>query len=170
MLRNTVIDSLRIVEVEVIDTNAPQSQALIVLDCTTGLGNAESTPLRLDYFDWLQSTVQTTKVNGEFKSTGICRAGGSRLLNIPTSLQLLQVYPNPFTSLTTIEYVLLKDIRVNITITDAFGRPVTTLLDAPQVMGSQQISFDASQLPSGVYRCVLQTPTETHMRVLTLVK
>ncbi len=59
--------------------------------------------------------------------------------------------PNPFDRTTAIRYELDVAARVTLTVSDALGRTVATLVDAPAPAGAHAVTFDAGQLPSGVY-------------------
>ena len=70
---------------------------------------------------------------------------------IPEVFTLYQNYPNPFNPSTTISYDLPKRAHVLITIYDVLGRNVRTLVNEESPAGSYRVTFDASNLPSGVY-------------------
>lgn len=65
--------------------------------------------------------------------------------------KLNQNYPNPFNPSTTIEYTIDQRSFVSIKIYDVLGREVTALNNKIQNAGTYSISFDASELTSGVY-------------------
>jgi len=62
-----------------------------------------------------------------------------------------QNYPNPFNPSTIINFSLASDSKVSLKIFDVLGQEVATLVNGQLSAGSQKISFDASQLNSGVY-------------------
>jgi hypothetical protein len=64
---------------------------------------------------------------------------------------LAQNYPNPFNPSTTIEYSLERDGNVEIEILDILGRRVTTLVNENQQRGIHSVTFNASNLSSGIY-------------------
>lgn len=70
---------------------------------------------------------------------------------IPNQFTLLQNYPNPFNSKTVIAYELFKGSNVNLFIFNDLGQKVATLVSKFQPAGKYQISWDASEFPSGVY-------------------
>jgi uncharacterized delta-60 repeat protein len=59
--------------------------------------------------------------------------------------------PNPVVSSTMIQYELPEDGHVSITLYDALGRQVGTLVNASHKAGSYRINFDASRLQKGVF-------------------
>ncbi|MBK7865849.1 MAG: choice-of-anchor A family protein [Ignavibacteriales bacterium] len=70
---------------------------------------------------------------------------------IPTEFSLDQNYPNPFNPSTVIRYSIPFDADVNITVYNTVGQEVTVLAKESVVAGIYSTSFDASNLPSGVY-------------------
>ncbi|MCH8123294.1 MAG: T9SS type A sorting domain-containing protein [Bacteroidetes bacterium] len=70
---------------------------------------------------------------------------------IPTTLRLLQNYPNPFKQTTTISFILDAPQHVTLKVFNALGRTVATLVASWQHTGLYQVAFDASDLPPGVY-------------------
>jgi len=72
-----------------------------------------------------------------------------------------QVYPNPFTASTTIEYELQQPSTVQITIYNHLGERVAVVAEQRQPKGKYQITRNFENLPSGVYYYVLRTDKET---------
>jgi ligand-binding sensor domain-containing protein len=70
---------------------------------------------------------------------------------IPASIQLDQNYPNPFNPSTTISYELSANSFVTLKVYDVLGREVKALVNERQNAGSHSATFNASNLPSGVY-------------------
>jgi hypothetical protein len=71
---------------------------------------------------------------------------------IPTAYELYQNYPNPFNPSTTIQFDLPEEAMVTMKIYNLLGQEVATLLDHQMMdYGVQEVEFDASALPSGVY-------------------
>ncbi len=186
MISNTTNDSDRVVEVEVIDNTPPNEGVILFLDCITGLGNAERTPLRIDQFQWTSGRVRTTTVDGEFISTGICREGGARLLNIPTNVRLSQNYPNPFSLRTSIQIHSFRRGEFTVSsftneklifkVYDVFGREVLDLSDAiinnrEQRTENRELTIDNFQLPSpGIYFYRLTIGNESQIKMMTMIQ
>jgi hypothetical protein len=112
--------------------------------------------------------LRTSNVLVDFQNsvTGITQAGGV----ISNKFELYQNYPNPFNPSTTIQFDLPKDSKVNITIYDILGRPVTTLVNGIKKAGSYKIIWNASRLASGVYFYRLQTDDYITTKKLLLLK
>ena len=71
---------------------------------------------------------------------------------------LVHLYPNPFTTSTTIEYELKQPATIQITIYNHFGKLIE-VIQQTQSAGKQQVVWNAEGLPAGVYFCVLKTHT-----------
>ncbi len=85
-------------------------------------------------------------------------------------ISLNQNYPNPFNPSTTISYSLTDNSNVLLEVYDLMGRKVATLVNGRQTAGEQSISFDASNLASGVYMYRLNVGANTLARKMILLK
>ena len=70
---------------------------------------------------------------------------------MPDRFQLEQNYPNPFNPQTTIRFGLQEAATVQLTVYDLLGRPVQTLIDGAMSQGWHEATFNATNLPSGLY-------------------
>ena len=91
-------------------------------------------------------------------------------LSIPTEFSLSQNYPNPFNPSTTISYSIPTSCQVRLTVLDILGREIVTLVDEHKFVGSYNVTFTASNLPSGIYFYRLTAGTFTNTKKMTLVK
>jgi len=89
---------------------------------------------------------------------------------LPTAFALDQNYPNPFNPTTTIRYDLPESAEVRLEVYNVMGQRVAVLVNAGQTAGSHSVSFDASNLASGVYHYRLQSGNEVLTRKMTLIK
>ena len=80
-----------------------------------------------------------------------------------------QNYPNPFNPKTSIAVDLLQDSEVQVTIYNLEGKKISDLFKGNLSKGTHNFSFDANDLPSGVYLYRVSTPnfTETKKMILT---
>jgi hypothetical protein len=88
----------------------------------------------------------------------------------PEEFNLLQNYPNPFNPSTKIRYAVPRNEFVNLTVYNALGEIVATLVNEQKTAGSYEILFDASELPGGVYFYKLATNNFTSTRKMILLK
>jgi hypothetical protein len=74
----------------------------------------------------------------------------------PTEYKLEQNYPNPFNPSTVINYYIPSDVKrqtsdVKLIIYNTPGMEIATLVNEKQLTGSYSVTFDGSDLPSGMY-------------------
>jgi len=89
---------------------------------------------------------------------------------LPSSLHLEQNYPNPFNPSTTISYRLANPSNVKLQIFNVLGKEVATLVNEFQSQGDQSISWNASQVPSGLYIYRLTAGNEVFSKRMLLIK
>ena len=70
---------------------------------------------------------------------------------IPQAFNLSQNYPNPFNPATEIGFALPENAYVTLTVFNALGQKVTTIVDERREAGSYRVTWDATGFPSGVY-------------------
>jgi len=75
----------------------------------------------------------------------------------PNILGMISSSPNPFTNVITINYELSHKSKVKVEIYNHFGQYVTTLVDEISYEGKHEIQYDANELSSGIYFCLLKT-------------
>ena len=89
----------------------------------------------------------------------------------PTIFKLMQNYPNPFNPETTIEYSLSESGKVTLEVFDLLGREVSKLISNEfQTSGFHEISFDAENLPSGIYFYKLTSGNFIETKKMMLLK
>ena len=69
----------------------------------------------------------------------------------PKSYHLTQNYPNPFNPSTKINFSIPQSGRVSLTVFNSIGQEVETLIDKDMTAGDHQVTFNAGNLPSGIY-------------------
>ena len=77
--------------------------------------------------------------------------------NISGNFVLNQNCPNPFNTLTNISYSISRSDFVTLTVYDVLGREVKTLVNEFKKAGTHYVTFDATELSSGVYYYDLNT-------------
>ena len=70
---------------------------------------------------------------------------------------LVRTYPNPLNSITTVEYDLLKQGKVELVIYNHLGQQIDELVNTQQAIGKHQAAWDTEGLPAGIYYYRLQS-------------
>ncbi|HEY3251576.1 MAG TPA: T9SS type A sorting domain-containing protein [Ignavibacteria bacterium] len=91
-------------------------------------------------------------------------------VTIPAKFSLTQNYPNPFNPSTTINYSIAENSLVSLKVYNSVGQLVSTLVEGTQEAGSYRMSFDASNLSSGVYYYRLDAGSFSDTKKMTLIK
>ncbi len=96
-------------------------------------------------------------------------------VNIAETYRLKQNYPNPFNPLTTIEFVVMKTSRVQISIHDLTGQRIRTLADAIFAPGKHAVVWNGKNqygqaVTSGLYFYSLTADGVTVSRRLMLLQ
>jgi len=89
---------------------------------------------------------------------------------LPTVTELYRNYPNPFNAQTVIEYQLPVSSTVKVEVYNLLGSRVATLIDAHQEAGYKSVTWDASEISSGIYFYKLSAGDYTETRRMMLVK
>jgi hypothetical protein len=89
---------------------------------------------------------------------------------VPADFALHQNYPNPFNPSTKIRFVIPKSSFVNIKVYNVLGKEVATLVNEEKPVGSYELEFDASRLPSGIYFYRLQAGDFVETKKMVLMK
>ncbi len=91
--------------------------------------------------------------------------------------KLYQNYPNPFNPVTTIKYTIANTKKLNATsqpvqlkVYNVLGKEVAILVNSKQSPGNYEVSFDASNLTSGIYIYQLTSGGNTQIRKMVLLK
>ena len=87
-----------------------------------------------------------------------------------SSFRLNQNYPNPFNPTTVISYQLPTNSLVSLQVYDMLGKEVATLMNREQSAGTHEVSFNASNVPSGMYICTLRAGSFSQTKKMLLVK
>ncbi len=114
----------------------------------------------------------------EFKSRYIEAGGSDAITGISenkinqeiSAFELKQNYPNPFNPSTTIEFRLLEDSYLDIDVYNILGQKIAKLIGGFLKAGAHQITFDARQLPSGIYFYTMRAGNRVYQRKMILLK
>ena len=88
-------------------------------------------------------------ING--KTYGIIVDVKENIFEIPSTFLLEQNYPNPFNNETTINYFLPTTSKIKLIVYDVLGNEIGTLVNEEKLAGEYHVTFDGSNLTSGIY-------------------
>jgi len=91
-------------------------------------------------------------------------------LSPPTKFELSQNYPNPFNPTTTIRFSLPQSGNVKLTVYNLLGEQVAELVNGIKEAGVHSVTFDATELNSGIYIYKLEADGVVQSRKMTLIK
>jgi predicted RNase H-related nuclease YkuK (DUF458 family) len=94
----------------------------------------------------------------------------SEIHRLPAEYVLHPNFPNPFNSITTIPYDVERFSRVQLIIFNLLGAHMATLVNSRHAPGSYTISWDAKDLPSGIYLYHMKAEGFAQTRKLVLIK
>jgi len=122
------------------------------------------------YF-YVTATDHSGNESGPAKLRVLTGSGGTPVSRVLS----LSAYPNPFNPATTLRYTLPTSARVRISVYDARGAHVTTILDEERTAGAYTARWDGrdsggSPAGSGVYFARIEAGAETRSYKLVLVK
>lgn len=89
---------------------------------------------------------------------------------LPAGYTLHQNYPNPFNPTTVISFRVAKTSNVKLEVYDMIGTKISTLLNERLRAGNHSLTFDASNLTSGIYFYRLITPEYQSTQKMSLIK
>lgn len=91
-------------------------------------------------------------------------------VKVPSSFGLSQNYPNPFNLSTKIKFTVPTLEYVSLVVYNSLGQEVQTLVREEKSEGIYEVSFDASNLPSGTYFYRLQAGSFMKTKKMLLLK
>jgi len=88
----------------------------------------------------------------------------------PRKYQLFQNFPNPFNPITKINYQIPELSFVTLKVYDVLGSEIVTLVNEEKPIGSYEVKFDATNLPSGIYFYRIQAGSFVETKKMLLLK
>ncbi len=89
---------------------------------------------------------------------------------LPVSFQLEQNFPNPFNPTTKITYKVPQISQVIIKLFDILGNEIAVLVDETKIPGNFEVTFDATNIASGVYLYQMIAGNYVSVKKMTILK
>jgi hypothetical protein len=102
--------------------------------------------------------------------TFISTLGAEGAAPLPAQYELEQNYPNPFNPETRIGFRIQDAGFTSLKVYDVLGREVATLVEGKIDAGNHEVTFDGSNLPSGVYVYRLMSGSYQESKKMLLMK
>ncbi|MBN1633784.1 MAG: T9SS type A sorting domain-containing protein [Ignavibacteria bacterium] len=144
-------------------------------------GGEEYEPFPLRYYvvaidkhnDYSVPSDFATAIGLKPEGSSIDPGNGDKLISengLPKEYNLFQNYPNPFNPVTNIKFDLPKEGLVTLKVYDVLGREVKNIVNEFKQAGSYIVSFDGSELSSGIYFYRLESGNFVQVRRMVLIK
>ena len=108
-------------------------------------------------------------VNGDAFSINHTK-GSNNYYSGPYAFELDMLYPNPFNPSTEVKFSLPHDSHVKLSAYDVKGQEVDLIFEGVQSLGQHSYTWNAANLPSGVYYVRLQAGDLASMQKALLIK
>ncbi|MBZ0265138.1 T9SS type A sorting domain-containing protein [bacterium] len=112
----------------------------------------------IDIYDYRTNSIYVNQVTGTPKQTN----------PFPQQFSLVSLYPNPFNSTLTFEYV--STLPLTYSIYNIIGQQVASPITLPQLLTPKGVSIPFESQPSGVYFLRLEANGESHEQKIILQK
>lgn len=133
----------------------------------TSVVNSEYVNVNFANPGWFASAAQWPATAFAGPDVGVSTETG----DVPDGFALAQNYPNPFNPSTTIAFTLQEPVDVQLSVYNALGQRVATLVDGQRMTaGTHRVDFDATALTSGVYFYRIEAGAYRSVRQMVLLK
>jgi hypothetical protein len=115
-------------------------------------------------------TLESVDLNGNAETLGATSATPNASASVVSTYALEQNFPNPFNPETNISFELAEATNVSLRVFNLLGQEVASLVNGPQAAGRHTVSFDGSNLTSGMYVYRLEAGEFSATRKMVLMK
>jgi hypothetical protein len=164
----------------VIKKSYDYNPSLMLTSITTEENSGEGFEFKeRESYDYNENGLETERLTEVYKNSNWNNQ--NRILTIyvitsvedeyaPETFRLDNNYPNPFNPVTTISYSIPANMKVVLKVFNIIGEEVRTLVNEEKAAGTHIISFDAADLPSGIYMYSINTGTKSQTKKMILMK
>jgi hypothetical protein len=115
-------------------------------------------------------SLEDDGIGEDYANGSLCFPNDEVFAELPTGMNLLSAYPNPFNPTTTLQVDLAQTGIVDLAVYNLNGQLVSTVVSGMLEAGSHALNFNASALPSGLYLARLATDQGIQVERLLLAK
>ena len=168
----TWINNSKVEDGYIIERKQSPQTSFTVLDTIKGSGTEfkDKTVESGQTYTYRVQAYKDSAVSDYSNEASLTLTGIKKEEEVPTEYSIDQNYPNPFNPSTKIKFALPKTAQTNIIIYDLLGRKIRTLLNNELEAGYYEISFDANNLPGGIYFYRIQSGDFIQTKKMILMK
>jgi hypothetical protein len=144
---------------------------------TVGFVNGKGSSAEINYYSFFDNPqlsgvnqiyyrLKQVDFDGTFSYSDVVSVN----FDVPAEFVLSQNFPNPFNPSTRISYFVSQESFVSIKVYDFLGREVKTLVGENLPIGSYDVVFDVSNLPSGTYFCTMIAENFSETKKMIVLK
>jgi len=144
---------------------------------TIGFVEGKGTTTKINYYSFADLSLFTENYTIYYRLKQVDFDGNfsySKTLGVefivPGDFVLKQNYPNPFNPATTIQYTIGSKQFVQLKVYDVLGKEVATLVNEEKAVGNHNVTFDAGNLPSGIYFYTIKAGKFINTKKMILAK
>lgn len=89
---------------------------------------------------------------------------------LPQQFSFSEIHPNPFNSITTIQFSIPRSAAVSFTVYDILGKQVDTIFEEHLDAGNHQIQWNADNIPTGMYFITMSSGELRQTRKVIVLK
>jgi len=136
-----------------------------------GLGNDTTSPLKLENIVPAgKGRIVIFDEPAKFTLKGYCQEGGNRLFESESKILLGLISPNPTDVSSEIDFSVIENGFYKLYIIDVNGRVIINLMEKILSPGSYNCLLNTTNIPSGKYFCILETPTRKMSKQIEISK
>jgi len=131
------------------------------------------TGLQMGDYEWTLRTVDAAYIGSPIAVGGFTMGYVSTdetVANLPDDYSIGQNYPNPLNQSTTIRYSVPEEGIVILKVYNITGNEVATLVSENKQAGNYEVTFDATNLSSGVYFYRIQARSFSQTKKMIISK
>jgi len=160
----SLVDSVYYV---VADASLTADLFALIADSLGGFDHSEE---RLEWWVRAVSPPDSVESDTRFNLTARRPESASAAFGEPVGFGLGETSPNPFNSRVALSYGLERAAEVRLTVYDAMGREAAILASGQRGAGNYRLTWDASDLSSGIYIVKLASGGRVQSRKVVLVR